>query len=254
MKMPIYLQEPPEILITPEGVRTDGRGPHDLRPIKMTVGVLNRADGSAYVEWGGNRILAAVYGPREVHPKHLTLPDRALVRCRYNMAPFSTEERKRPGPDRRSIELSKVIREALLPAIFVDKYPGTVIDIFVEIIRSDAGTRCAGTTAASLALADAGIAMRGLVTALAVGRVGDWIVMDPNHDEDMYGDVDVPVAFLMEDKEITLLQLDGPLTEDEFNEALDLAMKGADLVYEMQKEALRRPYLVVERSVAGRES
>ncbi|RLG51583.1 MAG: exosome complex exonuclease Rrp41, partial [Thermoproteota archaeon] len=145
----IFTEEKPEILIQEDGTRIDGRKPDEMRPISIEVGVLRKANGSAYLEWGGNRVLAAVYGPREVHPRHLALPDRALIRCRYNMAPFSTEERKRPGPDRRSIELSKVIREALLPAVFVERFPNTSIDIFVEILRSDAGTRIAGITAAS---------------------------------------------------------------------------------------------------------
>ncbi len=249
--MPLYVEKKPERLITEDGVRTDGRLPHEIRPIRMTVGVLERADGSALVEWGGNRILAAVFGPREVHPKHLMLPDKALVRARYNMAPFSTPERRRPGPDRRSVELSKVIREALKPAIFVENYPGAVIDIFVEVLRSDAGTRVAGVTAASLALAHAGIAMRGLVAACAAGRVGDFVVCDPNHDEDMWGDADMPMAMMMESRKITLLQIDGPMTPDQFEEALNMAKRGIEFVYELQKEALKRPYIMVERRVRG---
>ncbi|MCX8171676.1 MAG: exosome complex exonuclease Rrp41, partial [Candidatus Bathyarchaeota archaeon] len=69
-------------LIDEKGLRVDGRKPNELRPIKMEVGVLSNADGSAYIEQGKNKILAAVYGPREVHPRHLALPDRALLRCR----------------------------------------------------------------------------------------------------------------------------------------------------------------------------
>jgi len=249
--MPLYVERRPEVLITEDGVRTDGRKPYELRPIKMTVGILDKADGSAFIEWGGNRILAAVFGPREVHPKHLVLPDKALIRTRYSMAPFSTPERKRPGPDRRSVELSKVIREALKPAIFVENYPGSVIDIFIEVLRSDAGTRVAGVNAASLALANAGIAMRGLISACAVGRVGEFIICDPNHDEDMWGDADMPMAMLMESEEVTLLQTDGPMTESQFKEALDLGRKAIRFLYEMQKEALRRPYQVIERAVRG---
>ncbi len=249
--MPIYVEKKPDVLIGEDGTRTDGRSPLDLRPIKIEVGILERADGSALVEWGGNRVLAAVFGPREVHPKHMLLPDRALLRLRYNMAPFSTPERKRPGPDRRSVELSKVIRTALLPAVFIEKYPGSAIDVFVEILRSDAGTRVAGVTAASLALADAGIAMRGLVAGCSVGRVDDFIVVDPNHDEDMWGDVDMPMAVLFEDRKITLLQADGPLTVEQFNECLRLGMACCEMVYELQKEALRRPYVMVERRALG---
>ena len=148
-----------------KGVRTDGRKPNDLRNIRIDVGPLERADGSAYIEWGNNKILAAVYGPREVHPRHLARPDRAFFRCRYHMAPFSVSERKRPAPSRRERELSKVTRVALEPAIITELYPRTGIDVFIEILQSDGGTRCAGITASSIALVDAGIPLKDLVGA-----------------------------------------------------------------------------------------
>ncbi len=105
-------------LIDGNGRRLDGRKYDELRQIRIEAGVLRRADGSAYVEWGGNKVLSAVYGPREAHPRHLQDPERALVQCRYNMAPFSVSDRKRPGPDRRSVEISKVISEALASVVF----------------------------------------------------------------------------------------------------------------------------------------
>ena len=104
---------------------------------------------------GYNKVIAAVYGPREVHPRHLQEVTRAIVRYRYNMASFSVEERKRPGPDRRSYEVSKVSREALEPVILTSYFPRSVVDIFVEVLQADAGTRTAGINAASVALADA---------------------------------------------------------------------------------------------------
>jgi exosome complex component RRP41 len=89
-----------------DGKRIDGRGEGDLRPIKIVSRVLNDAEGSAYIEWGKNKILAGVYGPRECIPRHDQSLYRAVVRCRYNMAPFcSLEEHGRAGPARRSQEL-----------------------------------------------------------------------------------------------------------------------------------------------------
>jgi exosome complex component RRP41 len=78
-------------LISDEGIRSDGRKFDELRPLKMEIGVLKTADGSAYLEHGKNKIFAAVYGPRELHPRHLALPDKARVRCTYRMATFSVE-------------------------------------------------------------------------------------------------------------------------------------------------------------------
>ncbi|KYH41197.1 MAG: putative exosome complex exonuclease [Candidatus Bathyarchaeota archaeon B26-2] len=238
-----------EKLIDEEGKRVDGREWNELRPIKIEVGVLNNADGSAYIEQGKNKILAAVYGPREAHPRHLTLPDRALLRCRYHMAPFSVEERKSPAPSRREIELSKVIREALEPAIFLEHYPRTAIDLFIEILQADGGTRCAGITVASLALADAGIPMRDLVVACAAGKVGDRIVLDLNDVEDKEGEADVPIAFMPNLNAVTLLQMDGTLTPEEFEQAVNLAIEGCRQIYKMQKDALKARYLAIKKEV-----
>jgi len=240
------LSKKPRKLINKKGLRVDGRKIDELRPIKLTVGAVNNADGSAYVEQGKNKILAAVYGPRETHPRHLAQPDRAILRCRYHMAPFSVEERKSPAPSRREIEISKVIREALEPSIFLEQYPRTSIDLFIEVLQADGGTRCAGITVASLALADAGIPMRDLIVACAAGKVDGKIVLDLNDIEDKEGEADVPVSLMPNLEVITLLQMDGMLTPEEFEEALSLAIGGCDRIYDLQKEALKAKYMAIE--------
>jgi len=234
-----------------EGKRVDGRGLEELRPIKIESGILENADGSAYVEQGMTKILAAVYGPKELHPRHLADPQRALLRCRYHMAPFSTEERRSPAPSRRDIELSKVIRNALEPAIFLEEYPRSTIDLFIEVLQSDGGTRCAGIVAASVALADAGIPMRDLVSACAAGKVDGFIVLDLCYVEDEEGEADMPVAYMPKLGQITLLQMDGLMTREEFDRALKLAIKGCEQIYEVQREALKKRYEAIERLVGG---
>lgn len=240
----VMMEKPEELkLLDEKGYRIDGRKKYELRKIDMKIGVLKNANGSAYVEWGKNKILAAVYGPREIHPKHLQRSDRAILRVRYNMAPFSVEERKKPGPDRRSVEISKVIRGALEPALILELFPRTSIDVFIEVLQADAGTRVAGIVAASLALADAGIPMKDLVSACAAGKIEDELVLDLNKEEDNYGSADVPVAIMPIKNDITLLQMDGYLTKEEFLEAVKLAIKGAKAVYQKQREALKEKYL-----------
>jgi len=229
-----------------DGKRLDGRALDELRQIKIEVGVLKRADGSAYIEWGENKIIAACYGPREVHPKHLEEYDRAIVRCKYSMAPFSVAERKRPGPDRRSIEISKVIKEAFQPSVITELFPRTAIDLFIEVLQADAGTRCAGLTAASVALADAGIPMRDLISSCAVGKVDGEIVLDVFGVEDNYGEADMPIAYMPNKKKITLLQMDGNFTRDEFEKAINLGIDGCLQIYEKQKAALKKKFEVLQ--------
>lgn len=243
--MPASQLSPEDLLRN--GIRVDGRRWNELRPIRMEVGVLDKADGSAYVEHGKNKILVAVYGPREAHPKHIALPDRATIKCRYHMAPFSVEERKSPAPSRREIEISKVIREALEPAILSEHYPRTSIDIFIEVLQSDGGSRCAGINGASLALADAGIPMRDLVAACAVGKIAGQLALDLSDIEDKLGEADMPVAYMPTYNSVTLLQMDGSFTHDEFAAGLELAVENCKKIYQMQKEALRRQYLEVGR-------
>src|SRR5881397_799901 len=229
-------------LMDASGRRLDGRKADELRPVRIEAGVLRRADGSAYIEWGGNKVLAAVYGPREAHPRHLQDPARAIVQCRYNMAPFSVSDRKRPGPDRRSVEISKVTSEAFANVVFREQFPRTSVDIFIEVLQADAGTRCAGITAAAVALADAGIPMRDLVTSCASGKIAGQVALDLNKDEDNFGDADCPMAVVARTGEIVLLQMDGHLTEDEFDRAMRLSMDATQRIHEMQRDALRRRY------------
>jgi len=242
------MNEKSEKLIDKKGIRGDGRKADELRPLKLQVGVLPNADGSAYIEHGKNKILAAAYGPREMHPKHLAQADRMVLRARYHMAPFSVQERKSPAPSRREVELSKVIKEALEPALFLELYPRTGVDVFVEVLQADGGTRCASITAAALAIADAGVPMRDLVVACAAGKVEDQVVLDLYDAEDKLGSADVPVAYMPNLNAITLLQMDGILSPAEFEKAVSMAMDGCKKIYQMQKEALKTKYMVVKET------
>ncbi|MEM1619829.1 MAG: exosome complex exonuclease Rrp41 [Fervidicoccaceae archaeon] len=221
------------------GLRHDGRRPDEMRPVRMALGVIPKAQGSALVEYGKTRVVAAVYGPREALPRHLMMPDRALIRLRYHMAPFSTLERRSPAPTRREIELSKVMREALEAAVLTEFYPRTVIDVFVEVLQADGGTRTAGVTAASLALADAGIPMRDLVAGVAIGKIAGKLVVDVDEIEDSAGEADMPVAMMPGLGKIVLFQLNGVLTRSELSEALNLAIKAIKEIYIIQKQVLR---------------
>jgi exosome complex component RRP41 len=247
-------QKKPEKLIDENDVRIDGRKLKDLRPTKIEVGVLGNADGSAYIEQGKNKILAGVYGPKEAHPKHLALPDRAALRCRYHMAPFSVDERKSPAPSRRELELSKVIREALEPSVFTEYYPRTSIDLFIEVLQADGGTRCAGISVASVALADAGIPMRDLVCACAAGKVEGRLVLDLSDYEDKGGDADLPLAYMSTVNAVTLLQMDGILSGEEFEQAVKMALEGCKQINQIQKEALRAKYSVAKEAETEKEA
>jgi exosome complex component RRP41 len=226
-----------------KGKRLDGRKVDELRPIKITCGVIPMADGSAYLEWGQNKVIAAVHGPSECLPKHTASPYKAMVKFSYRMATFSVPDRKNPKPGRREIEISKVCGEALERVIFTERFPNTEINITVEIIDSNAGSRIAALTAASVALADAGIPMRDMVCGTSVGKAGGKLIVDLNKDEEDAPDaVDIPIAIMPNTGEIVLLQLDGILTRKEWDDAVKMAFEAAQKVYDIQKQALKAKY------------
>jgi len=235
------------VYVDSKGKRLDGRKVNELRPIKIKAGVIPRANGSAYLEWGQNKVLASVYGPRECLPKHTASPYKAVLKFTYKMSSFSVPDRKNPRPGRREIEISKVCGEALEKAIFMERFPNTQIDVTVNIVDSNAGSRIAALAAASVALADAGIPMRDMVSGTGVGRAGGKVIVDLNKDEEDAPDaVDVPLAILPNSKEIVLLQLDGVFSKKEWQEAYKLGVEASLEVYEKQKEALKEKYVITE--------
>ena len=230
------------VLLDENGIRSDGRKVNETRKVTIKAGVLKNAGGSAYIEFGGNKILAGVFGPRDVHPKHMSNPDTGILRVRYHMEPFSVTERKKPAPSRREIEISKVIKEALEPAVMLEQFPRTAVDVFLEVLQADGGTRCAALDAASVALVDAGIPMRDLVCACAAGKAADTLILDVNNEEDQAGQADMPIGYMPNLGQITLLQLDGVLTPDEFKKCVEIGIDGCKQIYEIQKNSLREKY------------
>lgn len=223
--------------------RVDGRRPDEMRPIVAKAGIIKRADGSAMFQIGNTVAYAAVYGPRDLFPKFLQNPQRGVLRCRYNMMPFSgAGDRVKPGGSRRAKEISMVTEKALLPVLNLEDFPNAVVDVFIELPQTDAGTRCAGICAASIALADAGLSMRDLVAAVSVGKVGNMVAVDLDYAEESYegGDVaDVPVAFIPRTGEVSLLQMDGLIDKESLKKALEMGRNACSQIYEIQKKALK---------------
>lgn len=223
--------------------RIDGRKLNELRPMMAKVGVIPNADGSAMFAFGNTIAIAAVYGPRQLHPQHMQDPRKAVLRCNYDLLSFSVSDRKKPGPSRRSQEISKVTEWALSPVVDLASFPGTVIDVQIYILQADAGTRTAGINAASMALAHAGIPMRDLVCSVAAGKQDKTIVVDLTKEEEDFeegeGATDFAIAKVANSDEFTLLQLDGKIQPEVVSEVLKVVSEVAKEIYEVQKKALK---------------
>jgi exosome complex component RRP41 len=220
------------------GKRWDGRKLDELRKLSAELGIGSEAKGSAKFCMGDTIAIAYVYGPMEVIPKFLEDSKKAVLEVNYNMLPFSTEDRKRPGFSRRSAEISSVIKRVFENVIFLEDLPKTKILINIDILNADASTRCAAINATSLALASAGIPMKDLVSSCAGGRIGNNLILDVAGKEDTEGNVDLPIAYLPLTDEILLLQMDGILKINEFNKIIELCKKGCKEIYEFQKKTL----------------
>ena len=227
-------------MIDENGLRMDGRTATQVRPITIETGVIPVADGSCRMTWGTNDVVVAIYGPMEAHPRKIQRQDRAVLDVRYNMAPFSTSDRIRPGFNRRSREISKVTADALESVVLLELYPRSKIRVEIEVLCAEAGTRCVGLTAASVALADAGIPMTDLVVSVASGKVNDVVVCDLNKEEDNYGEADLPMGVLPNSGELVFLQMDGDLSPEEFQLAWDYNMGAIAPVHKIMIEALER--------------
>ena len=226
--------------------RFDGRKFDELRPMEAKAGVISNANGSAYFKIGNTVAYAAVYGPREMFPRFLQNPKKGVLRCYYNMMPFSgSGERIRPGGSRRSQEISMVMVNSLEPVVDLSAFPNAVVDVFIELPQTDAGTRCAAISAASIALADAGIPMKDMVSSVAMGCVDGSVVTDLNYNEEAYEDgpvSDIPIAMIHNTKEISLLQMDGEISKDKLMQAIEMANVATEKVYQLQIKALKEKF------------
>src|SRR4030042_5659367 len=223
--------------------RSDGRKMDELRPIRAEVGVVPNAVGSALFAHGDTVAIATVYGPKPLHPQHLQKPDRGIIRANYNMLPFSVSERARPGPSRRSKEISMITENALSAVVDLTRFPGTVIDVEILILQANASTRCAGINAAAMALAHAGIVMKEMVASVSIGKIDDKIVTDITKEEEDYyegeGATDIPFTLPSRGNMIAHLKLDGKIQTKRLIEAYDAAVVACKKINKCQERALK---------------
>ena len=236
-------------MTTKEFKRSDGRKLDEMRLMSAKVGVIPSADGSAMWKQGDTIAIAAVHGPKKMHPQHQQNPSTGQLRCNYTLMSFSVSDRARPGKNRRSQEIDKIIEWAIEPALLIKNYQNMVIDVSINITQADAGTRCAGINAAALALAHAGIPMKTMVSSIALGKLDKTLVVDINKAEEDFeegeGSTDIPVT-MTHDGKITHMQIDGKITPKQMTDVMKMAKKACDEIYEIQKKALKE-------SVGGKE-
>jgi len=226
-------------LLSPDGIRLDGRFPHECRLNFLKTGALTAASGSAYVEIGQTKVLVSVFGPRESY-KAESFSGIGRLNCHVQFASFATPVRgKAIGTDVEK-EFPVMMHKALEGAVMMHTFPKTTVDIFALVLQSGGGDLPAVISCASMALADAGIAMYDLVPAVSVCCVGKEILLDTTAEEEKWSDGEMLVSCMASRKEVTQLkvtgQWPGASTKDALNLAVDACTKLAGLMRTCLKE------------------
>jgi polyribonucleotide nucleotidyltransferase len=201
--------------ILEEGIRPDGRGLKDIRPLEIEVGLLPRTHGSALFKRGQTQILSiTTLGPSadEQIIDTLSPVDSKRYMHHYNFPPFSVGEvRPLRGAGRREIGHGALAERALLPVVPTkEEFPYT-IRVVSETFSSNGSTSMASTCGSTLALMDAGVPIKAMIGGISIGLVtgerGDHrLLTDIQGMEDNYGDMDFKVTG--SEKGITAIQLD----------------------------------------------
>jgi polyribonucleotide nucleotidyltransferase len=200
--------------IVNEGVRIDGRGASDIRPLAAQVGVISTAHGSGLFQRGETQVLsvATLAMPRmEQMLDTIGVDERKRYLHHYNFPPFSTGEVGRVGsPKRREIGHGALAERALIPVLpSADEWPYTM-RVVSDVLSSNGSTSMASVCGSTLSLMDAGVPVKAPVAGIAMGLVyadGKYTTLtDILGAEDAFGDMDFKVAGT--DEYVTALQLD----------------------------------------------
>ncbi|XP_076053220.1 exosome complex component MTR3-like isoform X3 [Oratosquilla oratoria] len=170
--------------------RRDGRAAVDARKIFLTVGVLSKARGSSYIEFGNTKVMCGVYGPKEVdRPKDFKM--KGQVMCEVKFAPFSGTKRRPPQPDRQQREINRQIKDTLEAVLILEKFPKSQIDVYLTVVEDDGGVLAACVTAAGLALAQGSFDTFDLVVGASLMWHRDMLYVDPTREEEAYASVGI---------------------------------------------------------------
>eukprot|EP00320_Phaeocystis_rex_P006591 CAMPEP_0119065786 /NCGR_PEP_ID=MMETSP1178-20130426/8519_1 /TAXON_ID=33656 /ORGANISM="unid sp, Strain CCMP2000" /LENGTH=244 /DNA_ID=CAMNT_0007047335 /DNA_START=28 /DNA_END=762 /DNA_ORIENTATION=+ len=217
-------------ILSPEGLRLDGRRPSEIRRLRCRLSAEPKADGSAYLEQGNTKVLVTVCGPHEVSSQRKAQHDRAVLHCTYSALPFAGGVHKSRA-DRVERELAAAVRSVFDPVVQTQLYPRTQIDVSLMLLQADGGVRAACINATTLALIDAGVAMEDFVCACTAGAVQGALLLDMNAQEDGAG-AELTVGLLPRSDRVSLLQLESKVPLASADELVNFAIEGCRQVFE----------------------
>lgn len=220
--------------------RSDGRNFHQCRPAFLRTGAVSAASGSAYAEFGSTKVIVSVFGPRE-SKKAMMYSDVGRLNCHVSYTTFSTPIR---GQGFDSKEYSSVLHKALEGAIRLESFPKTTVDIFALILESGGGRFFNGDlpviiSCASLAVADAGIMIYDLVSAVSLSCIGKKLVIDPTLEEEACQDGSLMITYMASRNEVTQFTLTGEWSTAKINEAMELCLDACSKLADILRLCLK---------------
>ena len=238
-------------MIVNEGVRADGRNPHEVRPIWCEVGVIPRAHGSAVFTRGQTQVLsvATLAGPGMKQELDGVDPQTEKTYMhKYIFPGFSVGEVKAlRGPGRREVGHGNLAERANVPALPSQEEFGYTIRVTSDVLESNGSTSMASTCGSSMALMNAGVPVKCMIGGVAMG-----MITEPDHEpvvltdiqgiEDFLGDMDFKVTG--NDEAITALQMDMKakgISNDTLRRALQQAKEGRLHILSKMREAITEP-------------
>jgi ribonuclease PH len=226
-----------------------------LRPVKITRGVMKNAEGSALIEMGDTKVLCTATVEESV-PPFLRDSGKGWVTTEYAMLPRSTKERIRRDGVRgkiggRSHEIQRIIGRVLRAVIDFDKLGEGSITIDCDVLQADGGTRTASITGGFVALSEACLYLvreefvkenpiNDYIAAVSVGIIDNKLALDLDYEQDYRAEVDMNVAMTGAG---LLVEVQGtaeekPFSKNKLTEMVKLAEKGIKELIKKQKEVL----------------
>jgi len=241
-------------------VRSDGRSPDQIRPVKITPDFISQAEGSVLIELGKTRVICTATVDDGV-PAFLKGTGKGWVTSEYGMLPRATEERTPREASRgkqtgRTLEIQRLIGRSLRAITDQEALGEKTVWIDCDVIEADGGTRTASITGAFVALV---LAMERLVAAgmlktsplidtvaaTSVGIVNDFSLLDLCYEEDSRAEVDMNVVMTGRGDfvEIQATAEGRPFTGGEMQDLLALAAAGIRRLGEEQRAVLPARFL-----------
>ncbi len=236
--------------VVEHGIRMDGRGVEDVRPLTIEVGAVERTHGSALFQRGETQVLnITTLGMLKMEQMldTLALEESKRYMHHYNFPPFSTGEAGfMRGPKRREIGHGALAEKALLPVVPESEDFPYALRLVSEVLSSNGSSSMASVCASSLSLMDAGVPITSPVAGIAMGLIhqdGRYVTLtDILGAEDALGDMDFKVAGTAD--MITALQLDTKiqgLPLEVLQDALEQAKKARHFILGAMADVISEP-------------